>query len=99
MAAERVGGAALLGGPLLFLGGSTALAPAPGGALVGDLSGVVAHRLPPGLRGRYSPGEPTASIPAWPTRPAPVAELVTRQDPRRLSRVPSGTLGPFQRLP
>jgi len=98
MAAERVGGAALLGGPLLFLGGSTALAPAPGGALVGDLSGVVVHRLPPGLRGRYSPGEPIASIADWPTRLAAVAELVQRQDLRLLAGMPSWMLVLFERI-
>ncbi len=98
MAAERVGGAALLGGPMLFLGGSTALAPAPGGALVGDLSGVVVHRLPPGLRGRYSPGEPVASIPDWETRLAGIARLVEGQDLRLLSGMPSWMLVLFERV-
>jgi hypothetical protein len=98
MAAERVGGATLLGGPMLFLGGSTALAAASGGALVGDLSGVVVHRLPPGIRGRYSPGEPIAAIPDWATRLAAVAELVQRQDLRLLSGMPSWMLVLFERV-
>ena len=97
MAAERVGGATLLGGPLLFLGGSTALASAHG-ALVGDLSGVVVHRLPRPLRRRYSPGEPIASIPDWPTRLAAVATLVQRQDLRLLSGMPSWMLVLFDRI-
>ena len=98
MAAERVGGDTLLGGPLLFLGGSTALAPMRGGALLGDLSGVVVRRLPRGLRGRYSPGEPIASIADWPTRLAAVAALVQRQDLRLLSGMPSWMLVLFERV-
>jgi GH3 auxin-responsive promoter len=97
MAAERVGGAMLLGGPLLFLGGSTALASAHG-ALVGDLSGVAVHRLPRPLRRRYSPGERVASIPDWPTRLAAVATLVQRQDLRLLSGMPSWMLVLFDRV-
>jgi hypothetical protein len=98
LAAERVGGARLLGGPMLFLGGSTALAPAPGGALVGDLSGVVVRELPPGLRGRYSPGEPAASIGEWPARIAAIARLAARQDLRLVSGMPSWVLVLFERV-
>src|SRR5260370_11177297 len=98
MAAELVGGVARLGGALLCVGGRPAVAPAPGGALVGDLSGVVVDRLPRGLRGRYSPGEPIASIADWPTRLAAVAELVQRQDLRLLSGMPSWMLVLFERI-
>jgi hypothetical protein len=92
MAAERVGARALLGGPMLMLGGSTALEPATAGAQVGDLSGVMARRLPPGLRGRYSPGPEIARIPDWETRLAAVAALVERQDLRLVSGMPSWML-------
>jgi hypothetical protein len=92
MAAERVGGRTLLGGPMLMLGGSTTLQAAADGALVGDLSGVMARRLPPGLRRRYSPGSPIARIPDWETRLAAVASLVERQDLRLISGMPSWTL-------
>ena len=54
----------LMGGPMLFLGGSTALRPLGTGTQVGDLSGLVASRLPWGFRGRYSPGPECAAIPA-----------------------------------
>ena len=92
MAAERVGARALLGGPMLMLGGSTALQPATAGAQVGDLSGVMARRLPPGLRGRYSPGPEIARIPDGETRLAAVAALVERQDLRLVSGMPSWML-------
>jgi hypothetical protein len=92
MAAERVGGRALLGGPMLMLGGSTALQPAAAGALVGDLSGVMARRLPPGIRSRYSPGPEIARIPDWEARIAATAALVARQDLRLLSGMPSWML-------
>jgi GH3 auxin-responsive promoter len=92
MASERVGGRALLGGPMLMLGGSTALQPAAAGAQVGDLSGVMTRRLPPGLRGRYSPGPEIARIPDWETRLAAAAALVERQDLRLVAGMPSWML-------
>src|SRR5262245_1997023 len=98
MAAERTGGAALLGGPLLFLGGSTTLTPGPRGTLVGDLSGVVARRLPRVVRRRYSPGEAIASITDWPARLAAIARLVQEQDLRLLSGMPSWMLVLFERV-
>jgi hypothetical protein len=63
MAAQRVGGRALLEGPMLMLGGSTALQPAAAGALVGDLSGVMARRHA-GLRGllRVRPGRRSRAL-------------------------------------
>jgi hypothetical protein len=98
MAAERVGGATLLGGPMLFLGGCTRLQPMGDGCLVGDLSGLVMQRLPPGLRGRYSPGPALSSIPDWETRIEAVAGLVARQDLRLLSGMPSWMLILFDRI-
>jgi hypothetical protein len=92
MAGERIGGAALLGGPMLMLGGSTALATTPSGARIGDLSGVMAQRLPIGLRGRYSPGPAVARIGDWETRLDAVAALVERQDLRLLAGMPSWML-------
>jgi len=92
MAAEAVGGRALLGGPMLMLGGSTALQSAAHGALIGDLSGVMARALPPGIRSRYSPGPEIARIPDWATRIAAVAARVERQDLRLASGMPSWML-------
>jgi hypothetical protein len=90
MACGHAGAARLLGGPMLFLGGSTTLEPVGQDCLAGDLSGLVVRRLPPGFRGRYSPGAAIAAIPDWETRLAAVAELAAGQDlghprPRRHS--------------
>jgi hypothetical protein len=98
MAVERVGAPRLLGGPMLFLGGCTRLTPVGVDALAGDLSGLVVRRLPPGLRGRYSPGPALSAIPDWETRIAAIARLVARQDVRLLSGMPSWTLILFQRV-
>jgi hypothetical protein len=92
LAAAKVGGRHLLGGPLLFLGGCTSLAPIGANGLVGDLSGLVVRRLPPGLRGSYSPGLDVSSIPDWETRLAAAARRVARQDLRLLSGMPSWLL-------
>jgi hypothetical protein len=98
LAAGRVGGAHLLGGPMLFLGGSTRLSPAGEGAEAGDLSGVVVRRLPPGIRGRYAPGRTIASIPDWESRVEAIAARVVGQDLRLLSGMPSWTLVLFERV-
>lgn len=50
------GGQSLMGGPMLFLSGSTALRPLGEGTQIGDLSGLVAGRLPWGFRGRRRAG-------------------------------------------
>ncbi|HUG35376.1 MAG TPA: GH3 auxin-responsive promoter family protein [Candidatus Limnocylindrales bacterium] len=97
MAAERVGAARLLGGPMLFLGGSTALTRTDAGALVGDLSGLAVRRLPPGIRRLYAPG-PAAAIPDWEARVETVARLAARQDLRLLAGMPSWLLILFERV-
>jgi len=98
VAAERAGGDGLSGGPLLLLGGCTALTPASEGCWVGDLSGLVVRDLPPGFRARYSPGRDVASIPHWDERIDAVAALVEHQDLRLLSGMPSWLLILFERI-
>jgi hypothetical protein len=98
LAVERAGASHLLGGKLLFLGGSTALAPVGQGALLGDLSGLVVRRLPPGIRSRYAPGPSVAAIPKWEPRLAAAAALVAWQDVRLLSGMPSWMLLLFARV-
>jgi len=97
-AVERVGAEALLGGPMLFLGGSTTMAPLPGGSLAGDLSGLAVRRLPPGIRGRYSPGPAAAAIPEWEPRLVAAAATAARQDIRLLAGLPSWLLVLFERV-
>ena len=97
IAAERVESDQLLGGPLLFLGGCTALSRIGKDAWVGDLSGLVVRDLPPGMRGRYSPGRAISSIPDWDHRIDAVATLVQSQDLRLISGMPSWLLILFER--
>jgi hypothetical protein len=98
MAAERVGGRRLFEGPMLFLGGCTGLTPIGAGGLCGDLSGLVARRLPPVVRDRYSPGPDLSAIPDWETRITAIAERVIGQDLRLLSGMPSWLLILFERV-
>jgi hypothetical protein len=97
-AARRVGGAPLMGGPMLFLGGCTALRPLGPRSRVGDLSGLVASRLPWGFRGRYSPGTACASIPVWEERLEAIAALAATQDLRLLAGMPSWLVILFERV-
>ena len=98
MATERVGAACLLGGPMLFLGGCTRLSAIGKDSLAGDLSGLAIRRLPPGLRGRYSPGATIGAIADWETRIDAVARRTAREDLRLLSGMPSWTLILFARI-
>jgi hypothetical protein len=97
MAVERVGARHLLGGPMLFLGGSARFRPV-GGGQVGDLSGLAVRRLPPGIRGLYSPGPEIAAIPGWEDRIEAVAALASGQDLRLLSGMPSWLVILFERM-
>jgi hypothetical protein len=97
LAAERVGAESLLGGPMLFLGGSTTLKPLGERSVVGDLSGLTVRRLPPVLRARYAPG-PAAAIQDWETRVEAVARQVAWQDVRLLAGMPSWMLVLFERV-
>jgi hypothetical protein len=98
MAAERVGGRRLFEGPMLFLGGCTALTPIGAGGLCGDLSGLVARRLPPVIRDRYSPGPDLSCIPDWETRITAIARRVAGQDLRLVSGMPSWLIILFERV-
>jgi hypothetical protein len=98
MAVERAGAANLLGGTMLFPGGSSALSPIGEGGLVGDLSGLVVRRLPPIIRGRYSPGPDISAMPGWETRIAAIAARAAREDVRLLCGMPSWVLVLFDRI-
>lgn len=92
------GGQRVMGGPMLFLGGSTARRPLGEGTQVGDLSGLVASRLPWGFRGRYSPGLQCAAILEWEERLEAIAAVASRQDIRLLSGMPSWLVILFERI-
>ena len=97
LAVERVGAEPLLGGPLMFLGGSTALEPVGQRGVVGDLSGLTVRRLPPLIRARYAPGA-AAAIPDWDTRVETIARQAAWQDLRMIAGMPSWTLVFFERV-
>jgi hypothetical protein len=98
VALDRAGAPRALDGPLLFLGGSTSIAPLGAGARVGDLSGLVVRRLPWWLRGHYSPGPEIAAIPHWEARLEAIARLARTQDLRLVSGMPSWLLVLFERI-
>ncbi|HEY7041391.1 MAG TPA: GH3 auxin-responsive promoter family protein [Methylomirabilota bacterium] len=97
-AARRVGGRTLMGGPMLFLGGSTAARPLSPEGRVSDLSGLVASRLPWGIRGRYSPGPTCAGIADWEERLEAIAARAATQDIRLLAGMPSWLVILFERI-
>jgi hypothetical protein len=97
-ATQVAGGRVLMGGPMLFLGGSTAVRSLAGGGRVGDLSGLVAGRLPWGFRSRYSPGAALAAIPDWEERLDAIAALALTQDIRLVSGMPSWLVILFERI-
>ena len=98
LAVEKAGGAHLLGGQLLFLGGSSVLKPFGQGCRVGDLSGVVVRRLPGIVRKRYSPGPDIAGIADWAARLHAMAPMVMRQDLRLISGMPSWMIVLFETI-
>jgi hypothetical protein len=98
LAAERVGAADLLGGALLFPGGSSTLTPHGEDGWLGDLSGLVVRDLPPVLAGRYSPGPAVAGLGDWETRLTATAAIASRQDVRLLAGMPSWTLILLERV-
>jgi acyl-CoA synthetase (AMP-forming)/AMP-acid ligase II len=98
LAAERVGAAPLLGGTLLFPGGSSTLTRHGEDGWLGDLSGLVVRDLPPILAGRYSPGPAIAGLADWETRLTATATVASRQDVRLLAGMPSWTLILLERV-
>jgi hypothetical protein len=97
-ASRRVGGARRLDGPMLFLGGSTHTEAVGAGVQVGDLSGLMARRLPRWARYRHVPGSRTAAIPDWERRIEATAAAVWQQDLRLIAGMPSWMLVLFDRI-
>ncbi len=93
-----VGARHLMGGPTLFLGGTSAFRPVGNTSRVGDLSGLIVRRLPLGVRSRYSPGPAVCAIADWEVRIEAAAALAARQDLRLLSGMPSWLVILFERV-
>jgi hypothetical protein len=97
---HRTGDGGLAGGGLLFLSGSSALAPVGRDASrkVGDLSGIMHDAVPWFLRGIAYPGREVAAVPDWERRLGRMAEEVIAADIRLVGGMPSWTLLLFERL-
>ncbi len=96
--AQSAVGHPLLGGRMLMLGGSTALAPNQHGVLAGDLSGIVAERIPWFLQGLYEPGRDIAHEPDWERKLTRAASRCAHADIRLASGIPSWLLVLFERV-
>ncbi|HEX3135302.1 MAG TPA: GH3 auxin-responsive promoter family protein [Planctomycetota bacterium] len=91
-------GGSLFSGQLLMLGGSTALTPNAHGIPVGDLSGIVATRVPAWLRPLYEPGLDIALESDWERKLDRIAERCGERDVRLVSGIPAWCLMLFERL-
>ena len=91
-------GVGLLDGRLLMLGGSTALTPNAVGIPIGDLSGIIAQRVPAWLRPLYEPGLDIALESDWERKLERVAERLGHADVRLVSGIPAWQLMLFERV-
>lgn len=88
----------ILGGKLLFLGGSTALDVSDKGVRTGDLSGLVAPLISWPLSEVYLPGRELALMDHWPSKIEAMARQCVDQDVRFVSGMASWSLVMFQRV-
>ena len=88
----------LLGGRLLFLGGSTDVTTNEHGIRTGDLSGLVAGLIRWPLSEVYAPGKDIALMSHWPTKIEAMARACAVQDVRMVSGMASWGLVLFQRV-
>ena len=88
----------ILGGKLLFLGGSTALEVSEKGVRTGDLSGLVAPLITWPLSSVYLPGKELALLDHWPSKIEAMAKQCVDQDVRFVSGMASWSLVMFQRV-
>lgn len=94
----QASGPNLLDGRLLMLGGSTALTANAAGIPVGDLSGIIAQRVPAWLRPLYEPGLDIALESDWERKLERIAERCGDADVRLVSGIPSWQLMLFERV-
>lgn len=94
----RATGGSLFAGQLLMLGGSTALTANAHGIPVGDLSGIIAARIPAWLRPLYEPGLDIAHESDWERKLERIVERCGERDVRLVSGIPAWCLMLFERL-
>jgi hypothetical protein len=91
-------GGGLFTGQLLMLGGSTALVRNAHGIPLGDLSGIMATRVPAWLRPFYEPGLEIAHDSDWERKLDRIAERCGGRDVRLVSGIPAWCLMMFERV-
>jgi hypothetical protein len=94
----RATGTQALNGQVLMLGGSTALTPNAYDIPVGDLSGIIAARVPSWLRPLYEPGLDIALESDWETKLNRIAERCGEQDIRMVTGIPAWCMMLFDRI-
>jgi hypothetical protein len=88
----------ILGGKNFMLGGSTDLTELTEGIFAGDLSGIVAARLPAWARGYIYPPQELALIADWEKKIKAISRGVLKEDIRNIAGTPSWLLIFFERL-
>jgi len=88
----------ILGGKNFMLGGSTDLTELTEGIFAGDLSGIVAARLPAWARGFIYPPQELALIADWEKKIKAISRGVLKEDIRNIAGTPSWLLIFFERL-
>lgn len=79
----------LMGGQLLFLGGSTSMSPTGAGGWIGDLSGIASQSIHWPISKHYEPGKDIALIDDWEEKIQRVCERVIDRDLRFVTGMPS----------
>jgi hypothetical protein len=85
-------------GQFLYLGGSRELAPGASGAMLGDLSGIVAEETPWIYKPFRLPGPSAHAIADWDAKLEVVAAETWNADVRAVSGIPSWLLALFERV-
>lgn len=88
----------LLDGKALMLGSSSALERRPGGTLVGDNTGIMAHHMPRIVRRNYLPSPQVRQLVDWDEKLCAVAEEAFDADVRMLAGTPSWFVGLFDQV-
>jgi len=94
----RSTGSQVLNGQTLMLGGSTALTPNAHGIPVGDLSGIIAARVPGIMRPLYEPGLDIALESDWERKLERIADRCAQQDVRLVTGIPAWVMMLFDRI-